>query len=465
LRRAPLKWFVSPAAVEQASAWFERRGAAVILISRFVPGMRLPTYFASGVLNTSFWRFSFYFFVACLIWTPLLVSASMLFGGELIKLLVVDEGYVLLRLALVIVILYGVIKLVIAMASNRGRRLMLSKWKRLTHWEFWPRWAFYPPLFLYILFLALRYRSLTLFTLANPAMPVGGFIGESKSAILDGLLASGAVARYVMIKGSLASEARLSKVREFIVREGLTLPVVLKPDVGQRGDGVVIAKTEEQLAETLSTIRGDLIVQEFIAGEEYGVFYYGFRRRKKGDIFAITDKRFPTVTGDGSQTLEDLILHDRRAISMARFFLQQESARLHTVPRAEEVIKLVELGTHCRGAIFLDGTSKITPSLTTAIEVISRSYDGFCFGRYDIRVPSAADLSEGRNLKVIELNGVTSEATSIYDPNNSLRRAYQVLFSQWRIAFEIGAQHRAMGLKPATIRGLLNAIRDYRNRQ
>ena len=45
---------------------------------------------------------------------------------------------------------------------------------------------------------------------------------------------------------------------------------------------------------------------------------------------------------------------------------------------------------------------------------------------------------EGRNMKILELNGVTSEATHIYDPKFSLLDAYRVLFQQWRIAFEIG---------------------------
>jgi hypothetical protein len=60
-------------------------------------------------------------------------------------------------------------------------------------------------------------------------------------------------------------------------------------------------------------------------------------------------------------------------------------------------------------------------------------------------------LRAGRNLKVIELNGVTSEATSIYDPRNSVLAAWRVLFAQWRIAFEIGAQNRKRGARPAGV--------------
>src|SRR5262245_57852219 len=67
--------------------------------------------------------------------------------------------------------------------TRRGRRLLLSSWRRLTRWEFWPPWVFYPPLCLYVACLMIKYRSLTVFTAANPAIAAGGFVGESKFAI------------------------------------------------------------------------------------------------------------------------------------------------------------------------------------------------------------------------------------------------------------------------------------------
>jgi len=50
-------------------------------------------------------------------------------------------------------------------------------------------------------------------------------------------------------------------------------------------------------------------------------------------------------------------------------------------------------------------------------------------------------------MKIVELNGVTSEATHIYDPKLSLFGAYRVLFEQWRIAFEIGYLNRTRGIR------------------
>ena len=44
------------------------------------------------------------------------------------------------------------------------------------------------------------------------------------------------------------------------------------------------------------------------------------------------------------------------------------AARLQEVPAPGEAVPLVELGSHCRGAVFLDGNHLHTPELEEAIE-------------------------------------------------------------------------------------------------
>src|SRR5262249_53508859 len=105
-----------------------------------------------------------------------------------------------------------------------------------------------------------------------------------------------------------------------------------------------------------------------------------------------------------------------------------------------------------------------TPELETSIDEISQSYDGFHFGRFDIRTPSIEDFRAGRNFKIVELNGVTSEATHIYDPRNNLFAAYRVLFAQWKLAFEIGAKNRQRGIKSTSAWELLKMMADYKTR-
>ena len=70
LRYPPLKWMIKDADVAKSSRWFAAKGPTIIIGSRFLPGSRLPTYFSAGVLDTGFWRFTLYFFVAAALWTP-----------------------------------------------------------------------------------------------------------------------------------------------------------------------------------------------------------------------------------------------------------------------------------------------------------------------------------------------------------------------------------------------------------
>lgn len=170
----------------------------------------------------------------------------------------------------------------------------------------------------------------------------------------------------------------------------------------------------------------------------------------------------PVINGDGKRTLEELILADDRAVCMADLYVRQNSAHAKRVLDHGEHIQLVELGTHCRGAIFQNGSYAMTPALANAIENIARVFEAFYFGRFDFRAPSVEDLTAGRNLRVLELNGVTSEAANIYDPKTSLSEAYTVLFRQWRIAFEIGKRNRARGAQTTSLCRLLRAVWKYR---
>ena len=238
--------------------------------------------------------------------------------------------------------------------------------------------------------------------------------------------------------------------------------MVLKPDAGQRGSGVAVVRDPQQLNDYLAGAEFVTLIQEYAPGEEFGIFYVREPDRQNGRIFSVTEKRMPRVVGDGRRTVEELILMDRRAVALADLYLATQADQLGRVPDPGEEIRLVELGTHCRGAIFLDGRRVVTEELTRAIDEVSRGYDGFFFGRYDLRTPDLEALRRGERFKIIELNGVTSEATHIYDPAFGLFDAYRTLFEQWRIAFEIGRQNRELGHPVATFGELIGMIGSYR---
>jgi hypothetical protein len=346
----------------------------------------------------------------------------------------------------------------------RRRRLLQSSWVRLTHWEFWPPWAAYPPVLGYVLALAAKHRSLTVFTAANPAILAGGFIGESKIEILRGL-GPAHVARSLFLEGTLPGDAKVARVDAFFAAERLGLPVVVKPDAGQRGSGVVVVRTREALIAHLARTQVPVIVQEYVPGLEFGVFYCRRPTEKRGRILSITEKRLPSVTGDGRRTIEQLVLGDPTTIGMARFHLRQQTARLGDVPADGEIVSLGDCGSHCRGARFYDACAQLTPALEDAIEGVAGRFEGFYFGRFDLRVPSLDALRRGEDFTILELNGVTSEATHIYDPRVGVTDAYRALFEQWRLAFEIGAENAARGARVTPLAELIALVLDHASRR
>src|SRR5262249_58568444 len=84
--RTPLGGLQTGEQLGSASLWLEQRGAGVVILSRFTPGLRLPTYVAAGLLKTRVLTFSLYFLVAALLWTPALVGAAALLGKNLPRL-------------------------------------------------------------------------------------------------------------------------------------------------------------------------------------------------------------------------------------------------------------------------------------------------------------------------------------------------------------------------------------------
>lgn len=310
---------------------------------------------------------------------------------------------------------------------------------RLTHWEFWPSWLIYLPLVPYILFLAVRHRGLRTCTHANPGIPNGGIVGESKGDILN-LLPYGWIQPTALIQpGPVAT--RLSHLQEAIRNGRWSWPIVLKPDVGQRGDGVKVISNLDEAQDYLDATPRAVLAQRFHPGPfEVGVFYYRFPGEPKGRIFSITEKQFAAVTGDGRSSLRALIWRHPRYRVQADSFLSALAERAEYVPDAKESVPVGSIGNHCRGAMFLDGAHLITPQLQATFDAIAVQTKGFYFGRFDVRFADPLEFAEGRGFSILELNGLLSESTNIYDPRTSYWQAQRVLRRQWSVAFQIGSR-------------------------
>ena len=67
-------------------AVLQKYGDKVIFMSRFIPGIRTPIFFATGSYHVSFWKFLFLDGFAALISVPLWVYVGFLFGSNLEEL-------------------------------------------------------------------------------------------------------------------------------------------------------------------------------------------------------------------------------------------------------------------------------------------------------------------------------------------------------------------------------------------
>ena len=156
-----------------------------------------------------------------------------------------------------------------------------------------------------------------------------------------------------------------------------------------------------------------------------------------------------------------MIRADDRAALIARTYLRRFASRLDEILAPGEILKLVETGKHAQGCVFRDGMHLHTEALERVFDAISQRVTSFFIGRYDVRYEKEEDFKAGRNFQIVELNGDTSEATSIYDARNSIFSAYRTLFQQWRLVFAIGAINKATGHAPSFLETLWRNWRQY----
>ena len=436
------KWFARRlplARIEEARLWLDHNSGRTILVSRFTPGARLPVYVAAGLLRISPLRFAAWTLCAASLWTPIVVLAAATAART--------AG----RLSPLVLVLFAAAALVAMLAGRRAgalvRPAVRQRVSRLARWEFWPGWLFYAPVAAWVLILALRHRSLTVLTACNPGIADGGFVGESKFEILQMLPAEAAIPAVRLSQQS--SSRDLASALAAMRQQRWCFPVVVKPDVGQRGAGVRLIGHAAQLDDYLARSAGDVLLQRYHPGPgEAGIFYYRFPGERHGRIFSITDKQFPVVVGDGRSTLAQLVAaHPRYRLQAALFLRRHREQRDRILPEGER-FQLAFAGNHAQGTTFRDGRHLLTPALERRIDEISRQIPGFFIGRFDVRYSNVERFMAGEDLAIVELNGATAESTNIYDPETPLIDAYRTLFRQWSLVFAIGAANRRRGISP-----------------
>jgi len=455
--------------MDKAEDWFRRNLFSAVVLTRFVPGMRTPTYVAAGLSRAPFIKFMLLVVAASLAWSLLLLKIVVHLGRSVMPLLGTWKWPMALAAIAVIVVIQ----------ATQGKRMLRrtgiiggesAAEKVSTFFEFWPPLLFYFPVGLYYLRLALKYRCASLPSVVNPNIYSGGIVFESKTGILDQVPEAhrrwiASYVPFVPAENGAGIEERMKAAHEVLARTGIAFPLVAKPDVGQRGAGVQLIQNEEELRQYLATFpaKQKMIFQRYIPHPvEAGIMVLRFPGRRHGRIISITLKTFPKVTGDGKRSLKELIHDDpllrARWMILHRRFKQQ----WNRVLAPGEAMRLVFSGNHCQGAIFRNGMHLVTPALTQRFVEIARSLPEYHFGRFDVRFPSIDALKRGEDFQIIEINGAASEAIHIWDNHITLRQAYTTYFRQMHLLFEIGARNRERGHEPMPAMQILKDFMAYR---
>jgi membrane protein DedA with SNARE-associated domain len=74
---------ITPEKRAKVEGLFEKHGHKVVMIARFMPGVRAVTYFTAGSVGMPYWRFILWDGLAALLSAPLFVFLGFHFGGEL----------------------------------------------------------------------------------------------------------------------------------------------------------------------------------------------------------------------------------------------------------------------------------------------------------------------------------------------------------------------------------------------
>lgn len=296
-----------------------------------------------------------------------------------------------------------------------------SKVKILQPWEFWPFPYVYIWIYGYYFIQALRFRHPSWFSAVNPCMPYGGLYGYSKAEVLE-LLPSKYVPQFILVEPQ-EFEIDSKFLTEF------HFPLILKPDVGERGIGVQLIASEEELQRELQNRKWPQIIQEYVVEtEEFGILCERSIETGLFRVTSVTGKGFLQVEGNGKDSIKDLLLLEERN---QRYVDSLEDSILNVIPKQGENLVVEPIGNHNRGTQFYDARNLISETLEKRINDLLGTLEGFNFGRLDVRCESWEKLLQG-DYKIIELNGVASEPTHIYEGGFSYWEGQNALFYQWR---------------------------------
>lgn len=213
------------------------------------------------------------------------------------------------------------------------------------------------------------------------------------------------------------------------IADGIGYPVVVKPLAGAKGKGVTAQVLDErELATAFSTAQsagqGDVLVERHVDGTDYRLVVIGGRM-----VWAV--KRLPPqVTGDGRQTVVELLAESNRhraASVLGRFHpggvsiddeilevLRRQGLDSRSVPASGRVVPLRRIANLSRGGTLVPCTDSVHPDNREMAEAIARGLHLDAVG-IDFMTPDVARSWREVECAVLEVNstpGISSDSSA-----------------------------------------------------
>ena len=313
---------------------------------------------------------------------------------------------------------------------------------KIKNWEQWPFKILYAPIAPVWLWYIIRSGAVWFFTPSNPRLTFGGMEGEPKKEMHD-LLPGHLCPAFFNVKPS----EDFSYVLNRLEQDKINFPLIVKPEVG--GQGILFRKidTREQLENYHKLVPVEYLVQQLIQYPlEVSLFYYRYPNEPKGVVTGFLQKIPLQVSGDGTHTLEELLLmNSKSAKRMDELSLKHKHNFKKILPHGEKYM-LSYAANHNRGARFIDLKNEIDENIVSILDKISHSINDFFYGRYDIMCNSVEELKQGKNFMILEYNGCGAEPNHFYDTGYTLTGAWKEILKHWKILYEISRQNYKAGI-------------------
>ncbi|WP_244833710.1 cyanophycin synthetase [Clostridium sp. BJN0001] len=200
-------------------------------------------------------------------------------------------------------------------------------------------------------------------------------------------------------------EKVLNVMNLLINAEEIGYPVVLKPQYGNKGKGIILnIKDEKELVESYSVIKKkfkDIMLEEYKKGKDYRVCVVNYK------VVAVSERILPYVIGDGVNDLKSLIYlenenkmrgedHEKPLTKIKidddlLINLKKQNISLNTVIEKDKKVFLRENANLSTGATAIDCTDKICREnidfCITAAKILQLDICGIDICSNDISVP------------------------------------------------------------------------------